>query len=89
MTFQEVHTRRRKEVESKLHGAVQELTSEQQRFDRTEIMFSLKTNGGYIRSGLCSRSVLVVRQTGWQVKISLFTEFSKSCNLPSNAYFWG
>ena len=31
--FQEVHTHRRKEVESKHHGAMKELTSEQQRFD--------------------------------------------------------
>ena len=38
----EVHTHRRKEVESKHHSAV---TSEQQRFDRTEIMFSLRKNG--------------------------------------------
>ena len=56
MTFQEVHTRRRKEVENKHHGAVQELTSEQQWFDWTEIRFSLRKNGG--------RSVLVVRQAG-------------------------
>ena len=39
MTFQEVHTRRRKEVESKHHGVVKELTMEQQRFDQTEITF--------------------------------------------------
>ena len=86
--FQEIHTRRRKEFENKHHGTVQELTSEQQRFSRTEITFLLKMNGGYIRSGLGSRSVLVVRLAGWEVKILLFTEFSKSCNLPSNAYFW-
>ena len=36
MTFQEVHTRRRKKIESKHHGAAEESTSEQQRFDRTE-----------------------------------------------------
>ena len=39
MMFQEVHTCRRKEVESKHHGTVEELTSEHQRFDRTEILF--------------------------------------------------
>ena len=64
MTFQEVHIRRRKEVESKHHGAVKELTLEHQRFDQTEIFFPLRKNGGYIRSSLGSRSVLVVRQAG-------------------------
>ena len=58
---------RRKEVESKHHGAVKELTSEHQRFDWTEILYSLRKNGGYIRSSLGGRSVLVVRQAGWQV----------------------
>ena len=53
--FQEVHTRRRKEVESKHHGAVKELTWEHQRFDRTEILFSLRKNGGYTRSSLGGR----------------------------------
>ena len=62
MTFQEVHTRRRKLVESKHHGAVQELTSEQQRFSWTEVMFSLRKNGGYICSSLGGKSVLVVWQ---------------------------
>ena len=65
MTFQEVHTCRRKEVKSKHHGAVKELTSEQQRFDRTEITFSLRKNGGYMRSSLGGRSILVVRLSGW------------------------
>ena len=59
---QEVHTCRRKEVENKHHGAVKELTSENQRFDWTEIiLFSPRKNGGYIHSSLGSRSVLVVR----------------------------
>ena len=82
--LQEVHTRRRKEVKSKHYGTVKELTSEHQRFDQTEILSSLRKNGGYIHSDLGSRSVLVVRQT--DTKISLFTEFSKSCNLASNAF---
>ena len=43
----EVHTRTRKEVESKHHGIVKELTSEHQRFNRTEILSSLRKNGGY------------------------------------------
>ena len=64
MTFEEVYTRRRKEVESKHHGAVKELTSEHQRFDRTEILFYLRKNGGYIHNSLGGRSVLVVRQAG-------------------------
>ena len=38
ITFQEVHIHRRKDVESKHHGAVKELTSEHQRFDQTEIL---------------------------------------------------
>ena len=62
--FQEVHTRRRKEVESKHHGAVKELTLEHQRFDRTKILFSVRKNGGYIHCSLDGRSVLVVRQAG-------------------------
>ena len=33
LTFQEVHTRRRKQGESKHHGAVKELTSKHKRFD--------------------------------------------------------
>ena len=41
---------RRKEVESKHHGTVKELTSEHQRFNQTEILYSLRKNGGYIRS---------------------------------------
>ena len=89
MIFQEVHTRRRKKVESKHHGAAKESTSEQQRFDYTEITFSLRKNGGYIHSSLGGRSVLVVRQAGWQTKISLFMELAKFCKLPSNAYFQG
>ena len=56
---------RRKEVESKKHhGTVKESTSEQQRFDWTEITFYLRKNGGYIHSSLGGRSVLVVRQAG-------------------------
>ena len=65
MTLQEVDIHKRKEVESKRHGAAKESTSEQQRFDRTEITFSLRKNGGYIRSSLGSRSVLVVWKAGW------------------------
>ena len=53
-----------KKVESKHYGAVKESTSEQQRFDRTKITFSLRKNGGYIHSSLSGRSVLVVRQAG-------------------------
>ena len=34
VTFQEVHTHRRKEVESKHHGTVKELTSKHQRFNQ-------------------------------------------------------
>ena len=64
MTFQEVHTHRRKTVESKRYGAATESTSEQQRFDQTEITFYLRKNGGNIHSSLGGRSVLVVRQTG-------------------------
>ena len=82
VTFQEVHTHRRKEVESKHYGAVQELTSEQQRFDWTEIIFSLRKKGGYIRA-----VGLFLWWASWQTKILLFMEFSKSCNLASNAYF--
>ena len=78
VTFQEFHIRRRQETESKHHRAEKECTLEQQRFDQTEITFSIRKNGGYIRSGLGGRSVLVVRQT-------LFMKF---CNLASNnAYF--
>ena len=68
------------------NAAVQELTSEQQRLDQTEIIFSLRKNGGYIHSSLGDRSVLVVRQAG-KLAGSLFVEFSKSCNLTSNASF--
>ena len=64
VTFQEIHTRRRKEVESKHRGTVKELTLEHQRLDRTEILFSLRKNGGYIHSSLGGRSILVVRQAG-------------------------
>ena len=39
--FQKVHIRRRKEVEKRIN-------IETTRFDRTEIMFSLRKNGGYI-----------------------------------------
>ena len=39
VTFQEVHTHRRKEVESKHHGAVKELTSDTKGSIRTEIFF--------------------------------------------------
>ena len=59
VTFQEV------QKGSKQHGAVKELTSEHQRFNWTEILYSLRKNGGYIRSSLGGRFVLVVRQTGW------------------------
>ena len=45
---------------------MKESTSEQQRFDRTEITYSLRKNGGYICSNLGGRSVLVVRQAGLQ-----------------------
>ena len=64
--FQEAHTRRRKEVESKHHGAAKESTLKQQRFDWTEIPFSLRKNGGYICSSLGGRSVLVIRQADRQ-----------------------
>ena len=37
------------------NAAVQELTSEQQRLDQTEIIFSLRKNGGYIHSSLGDR----------------------------------
>ena len=47
------------EVESKHHGEVKELTL---RFNWTEILYSLRKNGGYIRSSLDSRSVPVVRR---------------------------
>ena len=66
MTFQEGCTRRRKEVESKHHSAVKELTLEHQRFDRIEILFFLRKNGGYIHSSLGGRSVFVVTQAGRQ-----------------------
>ena len=62
--FQEVYTCRRKEVESKHHGAAKESTLEQQEFDRTKITFFLRKNGGYICSSLGGRFVLVVRQAG-------------------------
>ena len=68
------------------NAAVQELTSEQQRFDQTEIIFSLRKNGGYVHSSLGGRFILVVRQAG-RLAGSLFAEFSKSCNLASNASF--
>ena len=55
---EQVHTvanpYRRKEVESKYHGTVKELTSEHQRFNQTEILYSLRKNGGYICSSLGS-----------------------------------
>ena len=41
--LQEFYTHRRKEVESKHHGAAKELTSEHQRFNQTEILFSLRS----------------------------------------------
>ena len=62
-------TRTRKEDESrqtKHHGAVKESRSELERFERTEIIFSVRKNGGSIRGGLGGRSVLVVRQAGRQ-----------------------
>ena len=64
-------TRTRKEDESrqtKHHGAVKESRSELERFERTEIIFSVRKNGGSIRGGLGGRSVLVVRQAGRQTK---------------------
>ena len=63
MMFQEVHTRKRKEIESKHHGTAKELTSEHQRFDWTEILYSLERKEA-ICSSLGSRSVLVVWQAG-------------------------
>ena len=65
MTFQEVYTRRRTEVESKHHSAVKELTPEQQRFNQTQLLFSLIKNGGYVHSNLGTRSVLVIRLADW------------------------
>ena len=60
---------------------VKESTSQQQRFSQIEIAFSLRKNGGYIRSSLGGRSVLVVRQTKFLLFKNLF------CNLTYNAYF--
>ena len=57
--FQEVDTRRRKEVDSKHLEATKESISEQQKFDRTEITFTLRKNEGYICSSLGGRAVLV------------------------------
>ena len=78
MIFQEVHTHRRKEVESKHHGTVKELTSEHQRFDWTEYSIPWERMEAifvvvwvvdlFLRSG---------RLAGWQTKISLFTGISK------------
>ena len=58
----------------KRYGAVKESRSEQEKFNPTEIIFYLRKNGGYIRSGLGGRSVLVVRQAGRQTKIFLSTK---------------
>ena len=44
MAFQEVNTSRRKQFESKHHGTARESTLEQQRFNQTEITFSLRKN---------------------------------------------
>ena len=98
MPFQEVDTRRRKEVESKHHSALKECTSEHMHFkvrlDCMKSSFPEKEcmHGGYSyihmhAQFIGGRSVLVVRQAGWLMKISLFTKFSKSCNLASNVYF--
>ena len=63
---------------------MKESISQQQRFDQTEITFSLRKNGGYICSSLGGRSVLVVRQVDEKF---IVTKFSKSCKLASNTYF--
>ena len=47
------------------------VTSEQQRLDQTEIIFTLRRNGGYIHSSLGGRYDIVVRQAGRQTKMSL------------------
>ena len=50
----------------------------------------MRRNGGYVRSSLGGRSVLVGWQAGpagRQMKMLLFMKFSKSYNLASNAYF--
>ena len=48
LTHTTAYIGRRKKVESKHHGTVKELTSEHQRFDQTEILYSLRKNGGYV-----------------------------------------
>ena len=43
----------------------------------------------YVCGSLGSRAVLVERQVGWQMKISLFNmKVSKSCNLTSKAHIF-
>ena len=51
--------------ESNQDGAEQESFSEQERFVRTEITFTLRKYGGYRTSSLGGRSFSVVWQAGW------------------------
>ena len=60
------------EDESNHHSAEQESLSEQERFERTEITFTMRKNEGHMPSGLDGRSFPVGRQAGRQTKILLF-----------------
>ena len=64
------------EDESNHHSAEQESLSEQERFERTEITFTMRKNEGHMPSGLDGRSFPVGRQAGSpavrQTKILLF-----------------
>ena len=51
---------------------MKESRSQQEKFNPTEIIFYLRKNGGYICSGSGGRSVLVVRQAGWQADENFF-----------------
>ena len=68
---QHVQERKMKVDRTKRHGAAKESRSELERFEPTEIIFSVRKNGGSIRGGLGGRSVLVVRQAGRQADENL------------------
>ena len=57
--------------------------SEQERFMRTEITFTLRKNGGYRTNGLGGRSFPVVRQADENLR-RCFRKFSY--NSPSNLH---